>query len=166
MEIKVSERKLRKAIDLWWQIDNENAWTPAKHSSAQTEKILIETFAAVFPESIARRSGDEWYAAGHRFRGDALEKIKKAETEPPRLAISFTNLEEINWFFSEAGKNIVSIFPFNREFMHAIWNSYSKSETALSPRTIMLAPILLAKFTSRPSNFITFTLLAIPYFSR
>ena len=79
MEIKVSERKLQKAIDLWWQIDNENAWTPAKHSSAQTEKMLIETFAAVFPESIARRSGNGWSAAGHRVRGDALEKLQNKE---------------------------------------------------------------------------------------
>jgi hypothetical protein len=68
VEIKVSERKLKKAIDLWLQIDNEDAWVPAKHGNAQTERILRETFAAVFPESIARRSGDGWYAAGLRVR--------------------------------------------------------------------------------------------------
>jgi hypothetical protein len=38
VEIKISERKLRRAIDLWWKIDDENAWAPSKHSSAETEK--------------------------------------------------------------------------------------------------------------------------------
>ena len=42
-------------------------------------KILIETFATVFPENIATRCEDKWYAAGHRVRGDALEHVQNEQ---------------------------------------------------------------------------------------
>ena len=38
IEIKISERRLRRAAELWWQIDGENAWAPSKHPNAETEK--------------------------------------------------------------------------------------------------------------------------------
>src|SRR6202022_2199280 len=42
-------------------------------------------------------------------------------------------------------------------FINAIWNSYSKSLTALSPRMLSVAPTFLAKSTSSPSNWVTST---------
>ena len=56
---------------------------------------------------------------------------------PFNSAISFTNLEDIIWFSTSDIKNIVSIFLFSFLFMPANWNSYSKSDTALNPRSII-----------------------------
>src|SRR5437764_846638 len=53
---------------------------------------------------------------------------------PPKAPISFTKREEMNWKRSEAIRNTVSIFGLRRAFIPAIWNSYSKSETARGPR--------------------------------
>ena len=51
---------------------------------------------------------------------------------PFNLTISFTNLDEIIWFSTSDIKKIVSIFWFNFLFIPANWNSYSKSDTAVS----------------------------------
>ena len=57
---------------------------------------------------------------------------------PFSSAISFTNLDEIIWFSTSDIKKIVSILLFSFLFIPANWNSYSKSETALNPRSIIL----------------------------
>ncbi len=50
--------------------------------------------------------------------------------------------------------------------MSAIWNSYSKSDTARMPRMMMVASISLRKFTSRPVNGRTSTAGLPTYSSR
>ena len=49
----------------------------------------------------------------------------------------------------------VSTRGFRRRFISAIWNSYSKSETARRPRTIVRAPTRSMKSTSRPEKLST-----------
>ena len=43
----------------------------------------------------------------------------------------------------------------SRRFISAIWNSYSKSDTARRPRTMVRAPICSMKWTSRPEKLST-----------
>src|SRR4051812_17769577 len=75
-----------------------------------------------------------------------------AETSPPKRATSRTRLE-LRYVRSNAGtRNTVSILGARFRFMSAIWNSYSKSETARSPRMITEAPTFLANSASTPSN--------------
>ena len=50
--------------------------------------------------------------------------------------------------------------------MSAIWNSYSKSLTARSPPTPMVAPIRLAYAASRPSNASNPTRGSVPHAAR
>ena len=66
-------------------------------------------------------------------------------TSPPNDIISLTKLDEIIWFSTFDIKKIVSILLFNFLFMPANWNSYSKSETALNPLSIILDLYFLHK---------------------
>ncbi len=54
-----------------------------------------------------------------------------------------TKRELMNWLVSDAVRNIVSMQGQRRALVAAIWNSYSKSETARRPRMITAAPWLL-----------------------
>src|SRR5216110_2985564 len=74
------------------------------------------------------------------------------DTSPPKRATSRTRLE-LTKVRSNAGTgNTVSILGARLRFINAIWNSYSKSETARSPRIITEAPSCLANSASNPSN--------------
>ena len=55
-------------------------------------------------------------------------------------------------YFSWGTRNTVSIVGASFLLVSAIWNSYSKSETARSPRTITVAFRLRAYSTRRPLN--------------
>jgi hypothetical protein len=81
-----------------------------------------------------------------------------ASTFPPSRAISFTILE-LRYVYSSFGiRKIVSISGSILRFISAIWNSNSKSDTALRPLTIALAPQARANSTSRPFSLATRTL--------
>jgi hypothetical protein len=79
VDAKVSERRLRRAADLWWKIDDEDTWAPSALSSAETVNALTSAFAVVFPECVAQKYKDRWYAAGHRVRGVALKAVADEE---------------------------------------------------------------------------------------
>ena len=73
------------------------------------------------------------------------------------MAISRTKVPETNWNWSLGVMNTVSTSGISCRFMPAIWNSYSKSLTARSPRTTTLPPCSTTKSRSRPRNAITST---------
>ena len=73
-------------------------------------------------------------------------------TSPPREIISLTNFEEIIWFSKSDIKKIVSILSFNFLFMPANWNSYSKSDTARKPLSIILDLYFLHKSVVKDLN--------------
>src|SRR3989442_13359399 len=74
------------------------------------------------------------------------------ETSPPKRATSRTRLE-LTKVRSKAGtRNTVSILGARLRFISAIWNSYSKSDTARKPRIITEAPTRFANSASSPSN--------------
>src|SRR5205809_1776548 len=82
------------------------------------------------------------------------------DTSPPKRATSRTRLE-LRYVRSNAGtRNTVSILGARLRFMSAIWNSYSKSDTARNPRTITAALTFLANSASSPSNDRTSTRLS------
>ena len=58
---------------------------------------------------------------------------------PFNFTISLTNFDEITCFDGSDIKKTVSMFLFSCLFIPASWNSYSKSETALKPRNIIVA---------------------------
>src|SRR5690606_36763415 len=58
----------------------------------------------------------------------------KPDTSPPSRAISRTSEDEMKLCCSEGVRNRVSTSAITCRFMLAIWNSYSKSDTARSPR--------------------------------
>jgi hypothetical protein len=73
MDVKVSVNRLNKASALWWKIDCNNTWPPSTLSSADKMNALTSAFAVVFPECVAVKSNDRWFAAGHRVRGTSLK---------------------------------------------------------------------------------------------
>src|SRR5690606_19862600 len=83
------------------------------------------------------------------------------ETSPPSRAISRTSDEEMKLYCSAGVRNIVSACGIRCRFMLASWNSYSKSDTARSPRRITPASISLTKVASRVEKPHTST-LSIP----
>src|SRR3546814_3099723 len=58
-----------------------------------------------------------------------------AETSPPRREISRTSEDEMKPYCSAGVRNSVSTSGIRCRFMLASWNSYSKSDTARSPRS-------------------------------
>ena len=78
-----------------------------------------------------------------------------SETSPPRRATSRTReaLRKVYWL--SGAMNSVSTSGHSDRFICAIWNSYSKSLTARSPRTRMRAPRDRAKSTRRPEKEVT-----------
>ena len=60
-------------------------------------------------------------------------------TRPPSEKTSLISRELMYVYCSAGIMKTVSILPFSRRFISAIWNSYSKSDTARSPRTITFA---------------------------
>src|SRR5690606_35376648 len=59
----------------------------------------------------------------------------KPDTSPPSRAISRTSEEEMKLCCSDGVRNRVSTSGIRWRFMLAIWNSYSKSDTARRPRS-------------------------------
>src|SRR6266540_3872762 len=87
-----------------------------------------------------------------RFRACWTVGSTSGDTSPPKRATSRTRLE-LTKVRSKAGtRNTVSILGARLRFISAIWNSYSKSDTARSPRIITDAPTFLANSASNPSN--------------
>src|SRR5206468_2251752 len=82
------------------------------------------------------------------------------DTSPPKRATSRTKLELTKVRSNAGTRNTVSIFGARFRFINAIWNSYSKSDTARSPRIITEAPTFLANSASNPSNDCTSTRLS------
>src|SRR5690606_23531096 len=74
------------------------------------------------------------------------------ETSPPRREISRTSEDEMKPYCSAGVRNSVSTSGIRWRFMLASWNSYSKSDTARSPRSRMPAPISWTKCASRESK--------------
>src|SRR5579884_2778303 len=101
-----------------------------------------------------------------RRTSSATEAVTNRSIDPPSLAISFTSREAIGWSDTSAIRKTVSILSLSCWFMPAIWNSYSKSATALSPRRIAAAPCASAKSMSSESNSTTSIVPAIPPTSR
>src|SRR5467141_125735 len=87
-----------------------------------------------------------------RFSAFCTVGSTSCDTSPPKRATSRTRLE-LTKVRSKAGtRNTVSIFGARLRFINAIWNSYSKSDTARKPRMITEAPTFLANSASSPSN--------------
>ena len=60
----------------------------------------------------------------------------KEETSPPILQISFTKLELTKLYSVTGVRNTLSSSGIIARFIFANWNSYSKSDAALSPLKI------------------------------
>ena len=75
-------------------------------------------------------------------------------TESGAVTITLVSDDVEGWhdFLAEKGVRYVKEPGHSDRFIKAIWNSYSKSLTALSPRTIKRAPLSRAKSTRSPSN--------------
>src|SRR6266516_1438718 len=95
-----------------------------------------------------------------RFRACCTVGSTSCDTSPPKRATSRTRLE-LTKVRSKAGtRKTVSIFGARLRFINAIWNSYSKSDTARNPRMITDAPTFFANSASSPSNACTSTRLS------
>src|ERR1044071_9202330 len=95
-----------------------------------------------------------------RFSACCTAGWTSEETSPPKRATSRTRLE-LRYVRSNAGtRKTVSILGARLRFISAIWNSYSKSDTARSPRTITEAPTDFPNSASSPSNDRTSTRLS------
>ena len=77
----VSFPKVKKAETLWWKVDPDNAWPRSARPRAQQGRVLLKIMQQIFPEHIALKRGDKWYAAGHRVRGDGLPKESGGEKQ-------------------------------------------------------------------------------------
>src|SRR5258706_1836192 len=64
---------------------------------------------------------------------------------------------EMNWYCSSGVRNIVSTSGYRLRFIPAIWNSYSKSDTALKPRRTTWAFCPRTKSMSSPRKPSTLT---------
>src|SRR3970040_2129412 len=84
------------------------------------------------------------------------------DTSPPSVAISRTSVAEMNMCCSEGVRNIVSKSGYRLRFIPASWNSYSKSDTARSPRSTTRAPCCRMKSISRPPKPTTCTFFTLP----
>ena len=83
------------------------------------------------------------------FRADSTIGSTNSETSPPIDAISLTREEDKKEYFALGVKNILSKSGDMALFILAIWNSYSKSDTALNPLTKTFDHYCLAKSTIR-----------------
>src|SRR5678810_709878 len=106
-------------IEIAWLGHSGSHTSQLMHSSVMTRDIALQT-SIRFTRSCRRSS----------TKGDT-----NLETSPARVAISRTNVPETNWNWSLGVMNTVSTSGISWRFMPAIWNSYSKSLTARSPRT-------------------------------
>ncbi|CPH90283.1 Uncharacterised protein [Bordetella pertussis] len=79
-------------------------------------------------------------------------------TSPPSWAISRTMVPEMNWYWSDGVMNMVSTSGSRWRFMPAIWNSYSKSDTARRPRMMTRPFWSRTKSFSKPPKLCTSTL--------
>src|SRR6185503_13783466 len=73
-------------------------------------------------------------------------------TEVPKLATSLMSRDEMYVYFSWGIRKTVSAVGRSLRFMSAIWNSYSKSDTARMPRTMQSARSRATRSMSRPSK--------------
>src|SRR5690606_1602881 len=86
------------------------------------------------------------------FRAAATAGVTNPDTSPPRRAISRTSDEKMKLYCSAGVRNRVSTSGIRWRFMLAIWNSYSKSDTARRPRSSTPAPTSRTKCASSVSN--------------
>src|SRR5207302_2892565 len=73
-------------------------------------------------------------------------------TDVPKLATSLIRREEMYVYFSWGIKKTVSTVLRSFRFISAIWNSYSKSETARIPRTMQSARSRATRSIRSPSK--------------
>src|SRR5689334_13102581 len=73
-------------------------------------------------------------------------------TDVPKLATSLMRRDEMYVYRSCGIRNTVSTVDGSLRFMSAIWNSYSKSDTARMPRTMQSARSRATRSINRPSN--------------
>src|SRR5262245_60447832 len=73
-------------------------------------------------------------------------------TDVPKLATSLIRRDEMYVYFSCGIKNTVSTVLRSLRFISAIWNSYSKSDTARRPRTMQSACSRSTRSITSPSN--------------
>src|SRR5690606_38795670 len=85
-------------------------------------------------------------------RAAATAGVTKPETSPPNRAISRTSEDEMKLCCSAGVRNKVSTSGIRWRFMLAIWNSYSKSDTARRPRSSTPAPTSRTKYASSESK--------------
>src|SRR5690606_36972338 len=78
--------------------------------------------------------------------------VRNPDPAPPRRATSRTSDEEMKLYCSAGVRNRVSTSGIRWRFMLAIWNSYSKSDTARRPRSSTPAPTSRMKCASSVSN--------------
>ncbi len=78
-------------------------------------------------------AGNFFFNASQTFSG-AL-----SEMSPPMDATSFTTEDETKSCLPLAVKNTVSISAHRERLVSAIWSSYSKSDMALKPLTMVLS---------------------------
>src|SRR5690606_12039512 len=86
------------------------------------------------------------------FSAAATAGVTKPETSPPRRAISRTSDEEMKLYCSAGVRNRVSTSGIRWRFMLAIWNSYSKSDTARSQLSRNPAPTSPTKCATSESK--------------
>src|SRR5690606_1527190 len=82
----------------------------------------------------------------------ATAGVTKLDTSPPSREISRTREDEMKLYCSEGVRNRVSTSGIRWRFMLASWNSYSKSDTARSPRSSTPPPTSETKCASSESN--------------
>ncbi len=80
----------------------------------------------------------------------------------PKLATSLMSRDEMYVYFSWGIRKTVSVVGRSLRFMSAIWNSYSKSETARMPRTMQSARSRATRSMSKPSKAAMRKLVPIP----
>src|SRR5262249_52002909 len=90
----------------------------------------------------------------------------KLLTSPPKRAISRTIVEDMKRYCSEGVRNKVSTSGYRFRFIPAIWNSYSKSDTARRPRRITRASTECTKSISSEENPMTLTFRNVASTSR
>ncbi|MDA8582798.1 hypothetical protein N9L68_01170 [bacterium] len=62
-------------------MDPDNTWPRSQRPRAQQCWVLLKIMQQIFPEHIALKRDDKWYAAGHRVRGDGLPKESGGEEQ-------------------------------------------------------------------------------------
>ena len=77
----VSYPKVKKAEALWLKTDPGKTCRRSRLLPAEQGKVLLQIMQEIFPENIALKRDNKWYAGGHRVRGECLPKESDEEEE-------------------------------------------------------------------------------------